>query len=130
MKLRTRRSARLQAHAATLPLTTPVKAKKAKKATTISSSADDMTNCPHLLSFHWNKCAPKLTDPTAWACTTCSTTDGVWLCLTCGNVGCGRDNYAHARRHFEQTNHAVVFEFNTQMCHCKPSPLSLSLSPR
>lgn len=47
------------------------------------------------------------------SCESCGTSTNLWICLICGNVGCGRYKDAHARSHFEQTNHCYTLELET-----------------
>jgi BRCA1-associated protein len=47
------------------------------------------------------------------SCENCGTSANLWICLICGNVGCGRYKEAHARSHFEQTNHCYALELET-----------------
>jgi BRCA1-associated protein len=47
-------------------------------------------------------------------CGVCDTPENLWICLTCGNVGCGRYVNAHARTHFEESNHTYSMEIETQ----------------
>ena len=47
-------------------------------------------------------------------CSTCSTTDNLWICLICAHVGCGRYVSGHAREHFVSTGHLYALEMETQ----------------
>ncbi|KAL0484970.1 BRCA1-associated protein [Acrasis kona] len=51
---------------------------------------------------------------TSVTCGVCDTNDNLWICLTCGNVGCGRYANAHARMHFEMTQHTYSMEIESQ----------------
>eukprot|EP01114_Cavostelium_apophysatum_P021035 TRINITY_DN7222_c0_g1_i1.p1 TRINITY_DN7222_c0_g1~~TRINITY_DN7222_c0_g1_i1.p1 ORF type:complete len:518 (+),score=119.39 TRINITY_DN7222_c0_g1_i1:63-1616(+) len=46
-------------------------------------------------------------------CSTCYTTESLWICLVCGNVGCGRYVNEHARLHYKETMHAYALELQT-----------------
>eukprot|EP00814_Leptocylindrus_danicus_P001739 CAMPEP_0116011964 /NCGR_PEP_ID=MMETSP0321-20121206/4859_1 /TAXON_ID=163516 /ORGANISM="Leptocylindrus danicus var. danicus, Strain B650" /LENGTH=299 /DNA_ID=CAMNT_0003481253 /DNA_START=501 /DNA_END=1400 /DNA_ORIENTATION=- len=41
-------------------------------------------------------------------------TQTLWVCLTCGETGCGRYTYGHARKHYQQSNHPFALELVTQ----------------
>lgn len=47
----------------------------------------------------------------------CGTTASVWACLKCGNIGCGRDDSAHAASHWEKTQHPLVLEIRERYVH-------------
>lgn len=47
-------------------------------------------------------------------CSTCQSTENLWICLICGNIGCGRYQQAHAYQHFLETNHLYSLEIETQ----------------
>ncbi|KAJ3395888.1 hypothetical protein HDV05_003278, partial [Chytridiales sp. JEL 0842] len=47
-------------------------------------------------------------------CTTCGTSENLWICLICGNIGCGRYKAAHAAAHYEETSHLYSLELETQ----------------
>ena len=47
-------------------------------------------------------------------CIDCGSTENLWICLICGNIGCGRYFQAHARNHYEATNHVYSLELETQ----------------
>jgi len=44
------------------------------------------------------------------SCSTCGSVNNLWLCLTCGHVGCGRYEKAHARDHFIETGHTFAID--------------------
>jgi BRCA1-associated protein len=86
------------------------------------SSGIITTLCNH--SFH-SDCLTKWGDGTCPVCRyaifdshvtcgVCQTEENLWICLTCGNIGCGRYVNAHARAHFEETNHTYAMEIETQ----------------
>jgi len=47
-------------------------------------------------------------------CSSCQSTENLWICLICGNIGCGRYQQAHAYQHFIETNHLYSLEIETQ----------------
>ncbi|TPX43456.1 hypothetical protein SeLEV6574_g05052 [Synchytrium endobioticum] len=47
-------------------------------------------------------------------CAQCSATGDLWICLLCGNIGCGRYRRAHAREHFQSSQHLYALELETQ----------------
>ncbi|ORX60820.1 hypothetical protein BCR36DRAFT_578893 [Piromyces finnis] len=47
-------------------------------------------------------------------CSSCQSTENLWICLICGNIGCGRYQQAHAYEHFLKTNHLYSLEIETQ----------------
>ncbi|KAI9339917.1 hypothetical protein BDR26DRAFT_861814 [Obelidium mucronatum] len=47
-------------------------------------------------------------------CSTCNTSQNLWICLICGNVGCGRYQSAHAAAHYTTTAHLYSLELETQ----------------
>lgn len=52
-------------------------------------------------------------------CASCHLTANLWLCLTCGNLGCGRQQFggvegnSHGLTHFEATQHPVSVKLGT-----------------
>lgn len=44
----------------------------------------------------------------------CGLDDHLWMCLVCGFMGCGRYHEAHAREHWQQTEHCYSLELKTQ----------------
>ncbi|KAF2036723.1 zf-UBP-domain-containing protein [Setomelanomma holmii] len=47
-------------------------------------------------------------------CSVCGSTQNLWICLTCGNIGCGRYDSAHAFAHYEATSHTYAMDVVTQ----------------
>ncbi|KAJ2662023.1 hypothetical protein IWW48_002082 [Coemansia sp. RSA 1200] len=47
-------------------------------------------------------------------CHVCGLTSDLWICLICGTVGCGRYANAHAKEHFEHTQHPYSLELESQ----------------
>ncbi|KAJ2544603.1 hypothetical protein GGH12_002087 [Coemansia sp. RSA 1822] len=48
------------------------------------------------------------------SCHVCSQTHDLWICLICGTIGCGRYANAHAKDHFEHTQHPYSMELDSQ----------------
>ncbi|KAJ2819932.1 hypothetical protein IWW50_005269 [Coemansia erecta] len=48
------------------------------------------------------------------SCHVCARTNDLWICLICGTIGCGRYANAHAKDHFEQTQHPYSMELDSQ----------------
>jgi uncharacterized UBP type Zn finger protein len=52
-------------------------------------------------------------------CRDCSLTENLWLCLTCGNIGCGREQFGgvgghgHGLNHYETAGHSVAVKLGT-----------------
>ncbi|KAI8615238.1 hypothetical protein BC830DRAFT_1187292 [Chytriomyces sp. MP71] len=52
-------------------------------------------------------------------CTSCELNNNLWLCLTCGNLGCGRQQYGggggngHGMAHYDATQHPVCVKMGT-----------------
>lgn len=47
-------------------------------------------------------------------CSTCHSSQNLWICLICGSVGCGRYDAAHAFAHFTEEGHAFAMDLSTQ----------------
>jgi BRCA1-associated protein len=52
--------------------------------------------------------------PVSNLCSTCDTTDDLWICLICGHLGCGRYKGGHAKDHWKETAHSFALELETQ----------------
>lgn len=52
-------------------------------------------------------------------CADCNLKENLWLCMTCGNLGCGRQQFGgvggngHGLKHFEMTGHGVCVKLGT-----------------
>ncbi|XP_065830783.1 BRCA1-associated protein-like isoform X2 [Oscarella lobularis] len=46
-------------------------------------------------------------------CSQCDAIEDIWICLICGYIGCGRYLRAHAREHYETTNHTFSMQLGT-----------------
>lgn len=73
------------------------------------SGAPPATNCSHIGQIN------EVT-PSGQGCLECLRIGDTWfhlrICLTCGQVGCcDQSKNRHARRHYEQTGHAIVRSF-------------------
>ncbi|KAJ2838292.1 hypothetical protein J3B01_001522 [Coemansia erecta] len=53
-------------------------------------------------------------DTSQSSCHVCSQTHDLWICLICGTIGCGRYANAHAKDHFEHTQHPYSMELESQ----------------
>lgn len=63
-------------------------------------------------------------------CAACDLRENLWICLTCGQIGCGREQYGsslkgntHALKHFEESGHAVAVKLGSlsadeENCDC------------
>ncbi|KAH7659851.1 BRCA1-associated protein [Dioscorea alata] len=47
-------------------------------------------------------------------CSTCHTSEHLWICLICGFVGCGRYKEGHARDHWGDTHHCYALDPHAQ----------------
>jgi BRCA1-associated protein len=47
-------------------------------------------------------------------CSTCGSTQNLWICLICGNIGCGRYDKKHAIEHYERESHCFAMDIATQ----------------
>lgn len=47
-------------------------------------------------------------------CSTCGSSENLWVCLICAAVGCGRYQQGHARQHSLETGHLYALEIETQ----------------
>ncbi|XP_049620869.1 ubiquitin carboxyl-terminal hydrolase 49 [Suncus etruscus] len=57
-------------------------------------------------------------NPQKWRCRDCAATESAWACLKCPHVACGRYLEDHARRHFEQSGHALAMEVRDLYVFC------------
>lgn len=92
----------------------------AKKAE-IKAWEEETVPCSHTkeLVQQTNNTAAGVRDTSA--CTDCGLQENLWLCLTCGNLGCGRQQFGgtgghgHGLKHFESTGntHPVAVKLGT-----------------
>ncbi|KAG5545892.1 hypothetical protein RHGRI_018149 [Rhododendron griersonianum] len=47
-------------------------------------------------------------------CADCGTFKNLWVCVICGSVGCGRYQEKHAVRHWEDAQHCISLELESQ----------------
>jgi len=77
----------------------------------------ELTPCEHTL------CLDQQSQPSEskslGQCSTCDLKENLWLCLTCGNLGCGRAQFAgvggngHGLAHTDSTNHPVAVKLGS-----------------
>ncbi|CAG8554927.1 18608_t:CDS:10 [Acaulospora morrowiae] len=87
----------------------------AARRSEIKAWEEEITECTHTKNL--------LQDPPknleSKACNGCELKENLWLCLTCGNIGCGRQQYGgvggngHGLAHYEQTKHPVSCKLGT-----------------
>ncbi|TRM60741.1 hypothetical protein BD626DRAFT_121481 [Schizophyllum amplum] len=58
--------------------------------------------------------SPSSQSPSLSRCSSCASTNNLWICLICGNIGCGRYGRGHAHAHYEATTHLYALELETQ----------------
>lgn len=53
-------------------------------------------------------------------CAACDLRENLWICLTCGQIGCGREQFGstlkgntHALKHYEESGHAVAVKLGS-----------------
>jgi len=65
-------------------------------------------------SFNYDPENPPFGSGEAPLCSTCDSTEDLWICLLCGNVGCGRYKGGHQKDHWKETAHNLALEIETQ----------------
>ncbi|KAF1848402.1 ubiquitin carboxyl-terminal hydrolase 14 [Cucurbitaria berberidis CBS 394.84] len=78
----------------------------------------EMTACEHTLCLEQD--APReIESQILGHCSECELNENLWLCLTCGNLGCGRQQFggiggnSHAVGHTKSTNHPVAVKLGS-----------------
>ncbi|KAG8957804.1 hypothetical protein FRC03_009778 [Tulasnella sp. 419] len=79
---------------------------------------EEILACEHTLTLDQSSSAP--IPPSGLAqCKNCELKENLWLCLTCGNLGCGRQQYlgiggkGHGLAHFNESGHPVSVKLGT-----------------
>ncbi|KAJ3178214.1 hypothetical protein HDU87_003766 [Geranomyces variabilis] len=88
----------------------------ARKQSDVKAWQEEITKCTHTESLSQEN----LHKIEAFShCTKCDLKDNLWLCLTCGNLGCGRQQFGgvggngHGLKHNEDTGHPVSVKIGT-----------------
>ncbi|KAJ3148786.1 hypothetical protein HDU86_007341 [Geranomyces michiganensis] len=104
--------------AANLPavIDSVILALSARKQSDVKAWQEDITKCSHTESL----IQENLRKIEAFShCTKCELKDNLWICLTCGNLGCGRQQFGgvggngHGLNHNEETGHPVSVKIGT-----------------
>ncbi|KAJ3016522.1 hypothetical protein HKX48_003997 [Thoreauomyces humboldtii] len=88
----------------------------AKKQSEVKAWEEETTSCSHTQNIQQSE--PFKLGELAH-CTKCELTENLWLCLTCGNLGCGRQQFGgiggngHGQNHHDETNHPVSVKIGT-----------------
>jgi len=79
-----------------------------------SGHVSPINNCPHVDSSL--STLEKI--DTAATCSNCKENKENWICLTCSSVGCSRFQGAHAKQHYETTQHPIALSFSDLSVWC------------
>ncbi|KAJ1665140.1 hypothetical protein EV178_003446 [Coemansia sp. RSA 1646] len=80
----------------------------------MASTSGGTSGPPHSSAAAAARSAGDRESTDASSCHVCGLTTDLWICLVCGTVGCGRYANAHAKAHFEQTQHPYSLELGSQ----------------
>ncbi|KAH7410292.1 ubiquitin carboxyl-terminal hydrolase 14 [Phaeosphaeria sp. MPI-PUGE-AT-0046c] len=78
----------------------------------------EMTACEHTL-FLEQRATRQIESQSLGHCSECELNENLWLCLTCGNLGCGRQQYggvggnSHGVGHTKSTGHPVAVKLGS-----------------
>jgi ubiquitin carboxyl-terminal hydrolase 5/13 len=78
----------------------------------------ELTACEHTLCLE-QEAARQIESQTLGHCSECELNENLWLCLTCGNLGCGRQQYggvggnSHGVGHTKTTGHPVAVKLGS-----------------
>lgn len=78
---------------------------------------EEITACEHTLLLQSSQIPLK--GPIGQTCTECDLQENLWLCMTCGNIGCGRQQFGglggngHGLKHYEAHKHPVAVKLGT-----------------
>ncbi|KAI9207417.1 uncharacterized protein BJ171DRAFT_492677 [Polychytrium aggregatum] len=95
-----------------------LEAHSAKKMSEIQAWEHEISTCSHTTVLEQQPLKMVNTRESI-TCSDCSLNENLWLCLTCGNLGCGRQQYGgtggngHGVGHFDATRHPVSVKLGT-----------------
>jgi len=78
----------------------------------------ELTACEHTLCFEQDE-AKKIESQSLGHCSQCELKENLWLCLTCGNLGCGRQQFggvggnSHGVGHTKSSGHPVAVKLGS-----------------
>jgi ubiquitin carboxyl-terminal hydrolase 5/13 len=78
----------------------------------------ELTACEHTLCLE-QEAARQIESQTLGHCSECELNENLWLCLTCGNLGCGRQQFggvggnSHGVGHTKTTSHPVAVKLGS-----------------
>ncbi|KAH7081616.1 ubiquitin carboxyl-terminal hydrolase 14 [Paraphoma chrysanthemicola] len=78
----------------------------------------ELTACEHTLCLEQNN-ASQIESQNLGHCSECELNENLWLCLTCGNLGCGRQQFggvggnSHGVGHTKTTGHPVAVKLGS-----------------
>jgi ubiquitin carboxyl-terminal hydrolase 5/13 len=78
----------------------------------------ELTACEHTLCLE-QEVARQIESQTLGHCSECELNENLWLCLTCGNLGCGRQQFggvggnSHGVGHTKTTSHPVAVKLGS-----------------
>ncbi|KAJ3187919.1 hypothetical protein HDU85_006312 [Gaertneriomyces sp. JEL0708] len=90
----------------------------AKKQSEVKAWQEEIISCAHTQNLEQGEKRPLEAQVLAH-CNQCELKDNLWLCLTCGNLGCGRQQYGgvggngHGLAHYESCKHPVAVKLGT-----------------
>ncbi|KAJ3293305.1 hypothetical protein HK104_004606 [Borealophlyctis nickersoniae] len=90
----------------------------AKRQSEVKAWQEEITSCQHTEHLEQGPARPLEAQSLAH-CNKCELNSNLWLCLTCGNLGCGRQQYGgsggngHGLSHYEETMHPVSVKLGT-----------------
>ncbi|KZT42965.1 ubiquitinyl hydrolase [Sistotremastrum suecicum HHB10207 ss-3] len=83
----------------------------------VKSWEEEITACEHTLLLSSSQIPLK--EPIGKHCSECDLQENLWLCMTCGNIGCGRQQFGgiggngHGLKHYESSHHPVAVKLGT-----------------
>lgn len=95
-----------------------LKANTFAKQEEVKAWEQDLTACEHTLCLE-QAAARQIESQSLGHCSECELNENLWLCLTCGNLGCGRQQYggvggnSHGVGHTKSTGHPVAVKLGS-----------------